>query len=129
VALVAGTAAAHLAKGLDAEEAAASLVVLAMLFRYRSSFDVSGDPAALRPLVATSLALATLGALLRLDHVFQLDRLLSFSGKFRPDWEPRYVLLERLSDLPLVGLSYLRVESLLTPPLPWAKPKDVVPNG
>jgi lysyl-tRNA synthetase class 2 len=59
--------------------------------------------------------------LLRLDRVFQLDRLLSFSAKFQPRWEPRYVCVERLTDLPLVGLAYLQVESLLTPPLPWRR--------
>ena len=58
VALVAGIAVAHLAKGLDAEEAVASIVLLAALFRYRGCFDVPGDPAALRPLIATSLVLA-----------------------------------------------------------------------
>jgi hypothetical protein len=31
------------------------------------------------------------------------------------------VLYERLSDAPLVGFAYLRVESLLTPPGPWAR--------
>jgi lysyl-tRNA synthetase class 2 len=60
-------------------------------------------------------------ALLRLDGVFQLNRLLSFSGKFSPEWEPRYVCVERLSDFPLVGLAYLHVESLLRPPRPWAR--------
>jgi lysyl-tRNA synthetase class 2 len=65
-------------------------------------------------------------ALLRLDRVFQLDRLLNFSGKFLPEWEPRYICLERLSDLPLVGLAYLQVESLLTPPRPWGRAKRVV---
>jgi hypothetical protein len=32
--------------------------------------------------------------------------------------------VERLSDLPLVGVAYLRVESLLTPPGPWAKQRQ-----
>jgi lysylphosphatidylglycerol synthetase-like protein (DUF2156 family) len=55
------------------------------------------------------------------DRVFQLERLLIFSRKFAPEWRPRYLCVERLSDLPLVGVAYLRVESLLTPPGPWAK--------
>ena len=55
------------------------------------------------------------------DHVFQLERLLIFSRKFSPEWRPRYLCIERLGDLPLVGLSYLWVESLLTPPGPWAR--------
>jgi lysyl-tRNA synthetase class 2 len=55
------------------------------------------------------------------DRVFQLERLLTFSRKFSPEWRPRYLCVERLGDLPLVGLSYLWVESLLTPPGPWAR--------
>jgi hypothetical protein len=33
----------------------------------------------------------------------------------------RYLCFERLSDLPVVGVAYLRVESLLTAPGPWAR--------
>ena len=54
--------------------------------------------------------------LLGLDTFFQLERLSSFSHKFRPEWRPRYVCLERLSDLPAVGLAYLRAESLIATP-------------
>jgi lysyl-tRNA synthetase, class II len=59
--------------------------------------------------------------LLAADGVFQLERLYSFNRKFFPEWRPRYLCVERLSDLPLVGLAYLHVEQLLTPPGPWAK--------
>jgi lysyl-tRNA synthetase, class II len=55
------------------------------------------------------------------DRVFQIERLLVFNRKFQPDWRPRYLCFERLSDLGLVGLAYLRVESLLTPPGPWTR--------
>ena len=55
------------------------------------------------------------------DRFFQLERLLVFSRKFAPDWRPRYLCVERLGDLPVVALAYLRVESLLTPPGPWAR--------
>lgn len=54
--------------------------------------------------------------LLGLDSIFQLERLSSFSHKFHPEWRPRYVCLERLSDLPAVGLAYLRAESLIATP-------------
>jgi lysyl-tRNA synthetase class 2 len=54
------------------------------------------------------------------DSVFQLERLHSFSRKFHPAWRPRYVCVERLGDLPLVGLAYLRVEQLV-PAAPWRK--------
>jgi lysyl-tRNA synthetase class 2 len=60
-------------------------------------------------------------ALLGLDRLFQLERLHSFNRKFFPEWRPRYLCVERLTDLPLVGLAYLRVESLLTPPGPWTR--------
>jgi lysyl-tRNA synthetase class 2 len=55
------------------------------------------------------------------DRLFQLERLLVFSRKFSPQWRPRYLCVERLADLPLVGFAYLRAESLLTPPGPWAR--------
>ena len=60
-------------------------------------------------------------ALLSADNVFQLERLHSFSRKFHPEWRPRYLCVEKLGDLPLVGLAYLRVEQLLTPPSRWRK--------
>jgi lysyl-tRNA synthetase class 2 len=59
--------------------------------------------------------------LLVADNVFQLERLYAFNRKFFPEWRPRYLCVERLSDLPLVGLAYLHVEQLLMPPGPWAK--------
>jgi lysyl-tRNA synthetase, class II len=59
--------------------------------------------------------------LLRLDRFFQLDRLLSFNRKFFPVWRPRYICVERALDFPVVGLAYLHAESLLTPPVPWAR--------
>jgi lysyl-tRNA synthetase class 2 len=62
--------------------------------------------------------------LIRLDRLFQLDRLLSFSDKFSPVWRPRYICVERLSDFPLVGLAYLQAESLLTPPGPWVRRRE-----
>jgi lysyl-tRNA synthetase class 2 len=77
--------------------------------------DLLGDPRGNRLRAAA-------GAALRMgDRVFQLERLLVFSRKFDPEWRPRYLCVERLGDLPLVGVAYLQVESLLTPPGPWAR--------
>jgi lysyl-tRNA synthetase, class II len=59
--------------------------------------------------------------LLAADGVFQLERLYSFNRKFFPEWRPRYLCVERLTDLPRVGLAYLHVEQLLVPPGPWAR--------
>jgi lysyl-tRNA synthetase class 2 len=64
---------------------------------------------------------AARGVLRAGDRLFQLERLLRFSRKFSPEWRPRYVCVERLADVPLVAVAYLRVESLLTPPGPWAR--------
>jgi lysyl-tRNA synthetase class 2 len=61
------------------------------------------------------------------DRVFQLERLLVFTRKFAPEWRPRYVCVERLADVPQVGLAYLRVESLLTPPALQPRRSERVP--
>ena len=63
--------------------------------------------------------------LLAADSVFQLERLHSFSRKFHPHWRPRYLCVEKLTDLPLVGLAYLHVEQLLVPPVPWPRRERV----
>jgi lysylphosphatidylglycerol synthetase-like protein (DUF2156 family) len=60
-------------------------------------------------------------ALLAADGVFQLERLYAFNRKFFPEWRPRYLCVERLTDLPRVGLAYLHVEQLLVPPSPWGR--------
>jgi lysyl-tRNA synthetase class 2 len=64
-------------------------------------------------------------ALLAADSVFQLERLHSFSRKFHPEWRPRYLCVERLGDLPLVGFAYLRVERLVAAPAPWRRRERV----
>ena len=48
VAIVLASALAHLAKGLDVEEAAISLLFLLALIQWRDRFDVPGDPASVR---------------------------------------------------------------------------------
>jgi lysyl-tRNA synthetase class 2 len=63
--------------------------------------------------------------LLRLDRLFQLERLHSFNRKFFPSWRRRYFVFERWGDLPLAGFAYLHAESLLTPPGPWARSSDL----
>jgi lysyl-tRNA synthetase, class II len=80
--------------------------------------DVIGDPAGRVQCLAR-------GVLRAGDRVFQLERLHRFSRKFAPEWRPRYVCVERLTDVPLVAVAYLWVESLLTPPGPWARRSTV----
>jgi lysyl-tRNA synthetase, class II len=61
--VVVASAAAHLAKGLDFEEATASLLLLVFLVRWRGRFDVPGDPASTRPLLGLCTALGGVAAL------------------------------------------------------------------
>jgi lysyl-tRNA synthetase, class II len=58
------------------------------------------------------------------DNVFQLERLYVFNRKFFPEWRRRYICVERLTDLPAVGLAYLHAESLLVPPGPWTRRRE-----
>ena len=57
VVVVVASAVAHLAKGLDFEEATISLLLLVALVRWRRRFDVPGDPASVRPLLGLGAAL------------------------------------------------------------------------
>ncbi len=63
VVVVVASAAAHLAKGLDFEEATVSLLLLAALIRWRRRFDVPGDPASVRPVLGLGAALAAIAAI------------------------------------------------------------------
>jgi lysyl-tRNA synthetase class 2 len=81
---------------------------------------------ALRADAESPLSLRVLRAvLLRFDRFFQLERLHSFSRKFMPSWRPRFVCFEHWTEAPLVGLAYLHVEQLLTPPGPWVREADL----
>ncbi len=51
--------------------------------------------------------------LLALKGHFQLDNLLLFNRKFFPEWQRRFVVYERRSDLPRVGFAALAAESYL----------------
>jgi lysyl-tRNA synthetase class 2 len=57
---------------------------------------------------------------LRLDRLFQLERLFSFNRKFHPEWRTRYICFERALDVPVLSLATLHVEKLLAPPAPLA---------
>jgi lysyl-tRNA synthetase, class II len=57
-------------------------------------------------------------SLSRADRYFQVERLLSFNGKFFPTWQPRYAAYEQRRDLPLAAIVLLSVESLIELPRP-----------
>src|SRR4051794_13382843 len=63
VVVVFASAAAHLVKGLDFEEASVSALLLVALLYYRRRFDVPGDPGTVRPLVATAIVAAAVLAI------------------------------------------------------------------
>jgi lysyl-tRNA synthetase, class II len=52
----------------------------------------------------------------RLSGPFQIESLYRFNRKFCPDWQPRYLAVEALEDLPQVAFAMLRAEGLLCPP-------------
>src|SRR5438552_12883936 len=62
VAVVVASAVAHLAKGLDFEEATISLLLLVALVRWRRRFDVPGEPASVRLRLGLCAALAGIAA-------------------------------------------------------------------
>src|SRR5262249_21260591 len=78
VGLVCASALAHLAEGLDFEEAATSLVLLAALWHWRREFLVRGDPSTRWPLAQALVGLLAVAGLFwaRIsDHVAYSERI------------------------------------------------------
>ncbi|WP_189184148.1 phosphatidylglycerol lysyltransferase domain-containing protein [Streptomyces albiflavescens] len=51
-----------------------------------------------------------------LSRWWQLESLYRANAKYRPVWEPRYILFEKSSDLPRIGIAAARAEGFLAPP-------------
>jgi lysyl-tRNA synthetase class 2 len=51
-----------------------------------------------------------------LSRFFQMESLYRFNAKFRPVWEPRFVIFPGVSNLLRVGLAILRIESFISTP-------------
>ncbi|WP_326791794.1 phosphatidylglycerol lysyltransferase domain-containing protein [Streptomyces sp. NBC_00841] len=47
---------------------------------------------------------------------WQIESLYRANAKYRPVWEPRFLLFEKTSDLPRIGIASARAEGFLTPP-------------
>ncbi|WP_345530603.1 phosphatidylglycerol lysyltransferase domain-containing protein [Microbispora amethystogenes] len=56
------------------------------------------------------------GVLVFLSRWFQIDSLYRFNAKFRPAWEPRFLVFPASRDLPRIGVAALMAEAFLTPP-------------
>ncbi|MBE1590319.1 phosphatidylglycerol lysyltransferase domain-containing protein [Nonomuraea angiospora] len=52
--------------------------------------------------------------LIFLSHWFQIESLYRFNAKFRPIWEPRFVVYPNARDLPRIGVSALQAEAFIT---------------
>jgi lysyl-tRNA synthetase class 2 len=96
------------------------LVVRAIeLLRARGIEEVSLNFAAFARLIHSPRGRAerVVGRLLALgDALFQIERLYRFNAKFFPRWEPRYLMYERVLNLPRVGLAALWAEGQLPKP-------------
>ncbi|MFF1763834.1 phosphatidylglycerol lysyltransferase domain-containing protein [Streptomyces sp. NPDC058249] len=51
-----------------------------------------------------------------LSRWWQLESLYRANAKYRPVWEPRYILFEKSGDLPRIGIAGARAEGFLAPP-------------
>ena len=61
------------------------------------------------------------GLLVFLSRWFQIESLYKFNAKFRPRWEPRFVVYRSSKDLPRIGFAAMQAEGFVTlalPPLP-----------
>src|SRR5207249_2717684 len=105
VAVVSVSAVAHLAKGLDFEEASTHLILLVALFRARRHFVAPGDPATVLPLLQVGAALAVFVPLL-LVLEYETDR-----------------AHQRIEEAFLLVIGALAVRALWL----WLRPHPVIP--
>ena len=54
--------------------------------------------------------------LIFLSRWWQIESLYRANAKYRPIWEPRYLLFSRSSDLPRIGMASARAEGFITAP-------------
>ncbi|MFE0795778.1 phosphatidylglycerol lysyltransferase domain-containing protein [Streptomyces mutabilis] len=58
------------------------------------------------------------GLLVFLSRWFQIESLYKFNAKFRPRWEPRFVVYRASADLPRIGFAAMQAEGFVTLALP-----------
>ncbi|MFH9299202.1 phosphatidylglycerol lysyltransferase domain-containing protein [Streptomyces sp. NPDC017520] len=58
------------------------------------------------------------GLLIFLSRWFQIESLYRFNAKFKPRWEPRFVVFRTSRDLPRIGIAAMRAEGFVNLSLP-----------
>ncbi|MGC9500367.1 phosphatidylglycerol lysyltransferase domain-containing protein [Streptomyces sp. WG7] len=58
------------------------------------------------------------GLLVFLSRWFQIESLYKFNAKFRPRWEPRFVVYRASADLPRIGFAAMQAEGFVTLAVP-----------
>lgn len=58
------------------------------------------------------------GLLVFLSRWFQIESLYKFNAKFRPYWEPRFVVYRSSRDLPRIGFAAMQAEGFVNLALP-----------
>jgi lysyl-tRNA synthetase class 2 len=58
------------------------------------------------------------GLLVFLSRWFQIESLYKFNAKFRPRWEPRFLVFRNTRDLPRIGFAAMQAEGFVTLGLP-----------
>ncbi|MFF2849827.1 phosphatidylglycerol lysyltransferase domain-containing protein [Streptomyces sp. NPDC058001] len=65
------------------------------------------------------------GLLVFLSRWFQIESLYRFNAKFRPRWEPRFVVFRHTRDLPRIGFAAMRAEGFVNVGMPrLLRPRD-----
>ncbi|MFD5939445.1 phosphatidylglycerol lysyltransferase domain-containing protein [Streptomyces griseus] len=70
------------------------------------------------------------GLLIFLSRWFQIESLYKFNAKFKPRWEPRFVVFRTSRDLPRIGIAAMRAEGFVNLSLPRPfRPRRPLPCG
>ncbi|MFD7865210.1 phosphatidylglycerol lysyltransferase domain-containing protein [Streptomyces sp. NPDC059783] len=69
------------------------------------------------------------GLLVFLSRWFQIESLYKFNAKFRPRWEPRFVVYRTARDLPRISFAAMQAEGFVTLGLPRPLARRLSPGG
>ncbi|MFI1964175.1 phosphatidylglycerol lysyltransferase domain-containing protein [Streptomyces pathocidini] len=68
------------------------------------------------------------GLLVFLSRWFQIESLYKFNAKFRPRWEPRFLVFGNTRDLPRIGFAAMQAEGFVTLGLPRPFARSATPR-